>query len=353
MRLEKALLDFNSNQEKRLSHLRTQLGQQQDNMIGKINLLWKTVSEKHNDVSTPKNARNSMAPKSIVAISHDEREELRKKESKAPPKYVHFINSIVILSKDSDTEEDVSSTNARRRDLDRMTRGNKEVKEQGKEEDEIETNVEVKEVIEEEESEIETDEEVEEILKEEEEDEDDEYFNSFPTMNFAYECDFMILVDTTSIIDRCLGEMVFGRPFIDETGLVYNKEEGTVMFKQDNEKIKFKVPHTMEIFKQTRLMGASIDSIPPLAYEENFSNGRTHYYQSLLIGNEYRQDEGYMRGVRHLMRLEIMDNKGEVTLYLTRRSLEVIRKFHWTTLGGRSKQLSHVSSLLLSKRGKY
>ncbi|GJW20691.1 reverse transcriptase domain-containing protein [Tanacetum coccineum] len=40
-------------------------------------------------------------------------------------------------------------------------------------------------------------------------------------------------------------------------------------------------------------------------------------------------------------------------LYLTRRSLKVLRKFHWTTLGGRSKQLSHVSSLLLSKPGEY
>ncbi|GKB73741.1 hypothetical protein Tco_0935153 [Tanacetum coccineum] len=36
-------------------------------------------------------------------------------------------------------------------------------------------------------------------------------------------------------------------------------------------------------------------------------------------------------------------------LYLTRRSLEVLRKFHWTTLGGRSNQLSQVSSPLLSK----
>nr|GEY72223.1 hypothetical protein [Tanacetum cinerariifolium] len=40
-------------------------------------------------------------------------------------------------------------------------------------------------------------------------------------------------------------------------------------------------------------------------------------------------------------------------LYLTRRGLEVLRKFHWTTLGGRYNQLSHVSSLLLSKPGEY
>ncbi|GKD93363.1 protein kinase-like domain, concanavalin A-like lectin/glucanase domain protein [Tanacetum coccineum] len=84
--------------------------------------------------------------------------------------------------------------------------------------------------------------------------------------SFAYECDFMILEDSISIIDRHLGEMVFGRPFIDETGLVYNEKEGTVMFKQDDEKITFKMPHTMEIFKKTRLMGLSTDSIPPSAY---------------------------------------------------------------------------------------
>ncbi|GJX06695.1 hypothetical protein Tco_0194627 [Tanacetum coccineum] len=94
----------------------------------------------------------------------------------------------------------------------------------------------VKEVIDEEESEVETDEEIEEILENEEEDEDGEYFNSFSTMEelthhewllknprppFAYECDFMILEDTTSIIDRHLGEMAFGRPSIDEIGLIF------------------------------------------------------------------------------------------------------------------------------------
>ncbi|GJY89900.1 retrovirus-related pol polyprotein from transposon TNT 1-94 [Tanacetum coccineum] len=38
-----------------------------------------------------------------------------------------------------------------------------------------------------------------------------------------------------------------------------------------------------------------------------------HYYQSLLIGDEYRQDEGDRRGIRHLMRLEkeMMKVEGE------------------------------------------
>ncbi|GJU01807.1 hypothetical protein Tco_1112145 [Tanacetum coccineum] len=40
-------------------------------------------------------------------------------------------------------------------------------------------------------------------------------------------------------------------------------------------------------------------------------------------------------------------------LYLMRRSLEVLRKFHWMILGGRFNQLSHVSSPLLSRPGEY
>ncbi|GJX64743.1 hypothetical protein Tco_0299086 [Tanacetum coccineum] len=175
-------------------------------MIGKINLLWKTVSEKLNDASTPENVGKSMAPKSIAAISHAEKEELIKKGIKSPsklfspkylspvsikelnknpsaPKRVHFINSIVILNTDNDTEEeDISSTNTHEHKLDSTMRSNEEVKEQGKEEDKVKTDMEVNEVIEEEIREFETYEEVEEILEDEEEDEDDEKFNSFPNM---------------------------------------------------------------------------------------------------------------------------------------------------------------------------
>ncbi|GKC29986.1 hypothetical protein Tco_1037280 [Tanacetum coccineum] len=40
-------------------------------------------------------------------------------------------------------------------------------------------------------------------------------------------------------------------------------------------------------------------------------------------------------------------------LYLMRRSLELLRKFHWMVLGGQFNQFSHVSSPLLSKPGEY
>ncbi|GJZ31230.1 MAK10-like protein [Tanacetum coccineum] len=300
MKLENALDDFDSHQEKRLSHLRTQLEQQQDDMIGKINLLWKTVSEKLNDAHIPECAGDFMASENNALISHIEREELRIKGTKSPsklfspkylspasiielnknpsaPKRVHFINSIFILSKESEAEEGETTTDIIPKHGHNITK---------------EAKGEVKEVMEEDESKLETDWEVKEILEKEEKDKD----------------------DTTSIIDCHLREMAFGRPFIEETGLVYNREEGTVGFKQNDEKITFKMPHTIEIFKQTRLMGLNTDSIPPSAYEENFGHRRTHYYQSLLIGDEYMQDEGDRRGIKHLMRLEreMMGDKEEV-----------------------------------------
>ncbi|GKC00666.1 hypothetical protein Tco_0986802 [Tanacetum coccineum] len=134
MKLEKALDDFDSHQEKRLSHLRTQLEQQQDDIIGKINLLWETISEKLNDAPVLEFVGDSMASENIASISHIEREELRRKGIKSPsklfsPKYlspasrtelhknpsaqkrVHFVNSIIILSEESETEEGETTTN--------------------------------------------------------------------------------------------------------------------------------------------------------------------------------------------------------------------------------------------------
>ncbi|GJS89061.1 hypothetical protein Tco_0771697 [Tanacetum coccineum] len=97
------------------------------------------------DLALYDNERNSMVYKSNAA-RHDEREELRKKGIKSPSKlfslkylsiasikelnknpsalkYVYFVNSIVVLSTDSDTkEEDTSSTNAHEHELDDMNK---------------------------------------------------------------------------------------------------------------------------------------------------------------------------------------------------------------------------------------
>ncbi|GKB35017.1 hypothetical protein Tco_0879959 [Tanacetum coccineum] len=79
--------------------------------------------------------------------------------------------------------------------------------------------------------------------------------------NFTYECDFMVLKDTTSVIDHYLGSVVFGKPFMEATGLVYNKEKGTVVFERDKERIIFKMPHKMDMFKHIDFADRGTDSI--------------------------------------------------------------------------------------------
>ncbi|GJY66407.1 hypothetical protein Tco_0468645 [Tanacetum coccineum] len=130
-KLEKALIDFDSHQEKRLSSLRTQLRQQQDDMISKNNLLWKTVSEKLDDTSIRNNARSPAAQMNFMTTNDPTKEELRGKGVKSPskllfpkylsqsslaeqnrnpfsPKRIHFVNSIIILNKEDEAKEEES-----------------------------------------------------------------------------------------------------------------------------------------------------------------------------------------------------------------------------------------------------
>ncbi|GJR57805.1 hypothetical protein Tco_1499967 [Tanacetum coccineum] len=92
--------------------------------------------------------------------------------------------------------------------------------------------------------------------------------------------------DTTSIIDHRLGEVVFGKPFAWNTGLVYDPEKGMVTFEKDDEKITFKMPHKMETFNQIDFKDINTDSIPPFVLEGNDDRGKTYYSDSLTLGPE-------------------------------------------------------------------
>ncbi|GJW13553.1 MAK10-like protein [Tanacetum coccineum] len=54
--------------------------------------------------------------------------------------------------------------------------------------------------------------------------------------NFTYECDFMVLEDTTSVIDYYLGSVVFEKPFVEATGLYLTRRslEDLRMFSLDD-----------------------------------------------------------------------------------------------------------------------
>ncbi|GJZ34629.1 hypothetical protein Tco_0580446 [Tanacetum coccineum] len=60
--------------------------------------------------------------------------------------------------------------------------------------------------------------------------------------NFTYGYDFVMLKDTTSFIDHYIGKMALGKPFVKESRLVYDKDEGMIMFEKGNKKITFKMP---------------------------------------------------------------------------------------------------------------
>nr|GEW71051.1 MAK10-like protein [Tanacetum cinerariifolium] len=116
--------------------------------------------------------------------------------------------------------------------------------------------------------------------------------------NFTYEYDFMVLEDTTSVIDHYLGSVVFRKPFVKATGLVYNKEEGTLVFKRDKEKIIFKLPHKIDMFKHIDFVDMSTDCISPFIVQSDDDNcEKTHYSDSLDLGPEYTYDEYVCRGI--------------------------------------------------------
>ncbi|GKC42920.1 MAK10-like protein [Tanacetum coccineum] len=270
--------------KKRLSSLKTQLEQQQDDMNSKINLLWNTISEKLDD-----------AP---LCDTENEAEE----EGSVEPNKTNYTNR----KNANETDKEVESE--------------KEV---------------------EEETEGET---------EDEEEDNPEHFDTFPTMkvlryheleprrkpsnpkknrnfvrrvkgqrvfigNFSYECDFMVLEDTTSVIDYYLGSVVFGKSFVEATGLVYNKEEGMVMFERDKERIIFKMPQKIDMFKHVDFMDRGTDSIPPFIIESHGDNcEKTYYSDSLDLGPKYKYDEYVSIGIRSLMAAKSRrKNKGELT----------------------------------------
>nr|GEX20615.1 protein kinase-like domain, concanavalin A-like lectin/glucanase domain protein [Tanacetum cinerariifolium]GEX63721.1 protein kinase-like domain, concanavalin A-like lectin/glucanase domain protein [Tanacetum cinerariifolium] len=109
---------------------------------------------------------------------------------------------------------------------------------------------------------------------------------------FTYECNFVMLEDTTSIIDQYLGGMILGKPFVKETELVYDKDEGTVTFERDKENITFKMPHKMESFKHIDKDILKTNNISHfIIIGDDGDQEKTHYLNSLNLRPAYRCDE--------------------------------------------------------------
>ncbi|GJZ71286.1 hypothetical protein Tco_0635137 [Tanacetum coccineum] len=138
--------------------------------------------------------------------------------------------------------------------------------------------------------------------------------------NFTYVCNFMIVEDISSIIDPRLSQVVLGRPFIDKSNMTHDLPEGVVRFTNENDEVAYKMPHKIEQYNSLSNLEKEHTKSIYLRNEEDKRRGVDYvmskilgfYKECLELGPEYETG---------------LDDEGEVTLYLTRRSLEVLRKF--------------------------
>ncbi|GJZ82538.1 hypothetical protein Tco_0647711 [Tanacetum coccineum] len=164
--------------------------------------------------------------------------------------------------------------------------------------------------------------------------------------NFTYVVDFMIVEDISSIIDPRLSQVVLGRPFIEISNMTHNQPKGVVRFTNKNDEVAYKMPHKIEQYDSLSVLEKEHTKSVYLRNKEDKRRG-VEYVMSKILGF-YK--ECLELGPEYLTKWMMMRKS---TLYLMRRSLEVLRNFHWMILGGRFNQLSHVSSPLLSKPGEY
>nr|GFC24695.1 hypothetical protein [Tanacetum cinerariifolium] len=133
-KLEKALLDFDSHQEKRLS--RTQLGQQQDDMIRSPTTQMHFMSTKY-PTKEELRGKGIKSPSKLLSpkyLSHSSLAEQNRNPSF--PKHVHLVNSIVILNKECETKKEgnVKSNTTKYKDHEMTMESKEEFEEETKEE---------------------------------------------------------------------------------------------------------------------------------------------------------------------------------------------------------------------------
>ncbi|GJU41539.1 hypothetical protein Tco_1194496 [Tanacetum coccineum] len=162
--------------------------------------------------------------------------------------------------------------------------------------------------------------------------------------NFTYVTDFMIVEDISLIIDPRLSQVVLGKPFVEISNMTHDPPEGIVRFTNGTNEVAYKMPHKIEQYDSPSDLEREHTKSVYLRNEEDKRRG-VEYVMSKILGF-YKEclelGPEYVTGIA---------DEEEVTLYLMRKSLEILRKFHCMILGGRFNQLSHVSSPLLSKPG--
>ncbi|GKC56806.1 hypothetical protein Tco_1084404 [Tanacetum coccineum] len=145
-------------------------------------------------------------------------------------------------------------------------------------------------------------------------------------VNFTYIMDFMIIEDISSIIDPRMSHVVLGKPFVEISNMTHDPQEGVVRFTNGNDEVAYKMPHKIEQYNSLSNLEKEHTKSVYLMNEEDKRRG-VEYVMSKILGF-YKEclelGPEYLTG---------MDDEGETTLNLMSKSLEILRKFHWMTLG--------------------
>ncbi|PWA59979.1 serpin [Artemisia annua] len=96
--------------------------------------------------------------------------------------------------------------------------------------------------------------------------------------NFTYVIDFVIVEDIRPVVDACLTQAVFGKPFVEASNMNYDPSLGIVRFKDETNDVAYQMPYKIE---QYRLL----------------SNIDKEHKQAVY----YRNDEDRRRGVDYVM----------------------------------------------------
>ncbi|GJZ29235.1 hypothetical protein Tco_0573882 [Tanacetum coccineum] len=110
--------------------------------------------------------------------------------------------------------------------------------------------------------------------------------------------------------------MILGKPFMKETGLVYDKDEGDVKFEKYKEKITFKMPHKMERFKHIDKDILKTDNIPPIIITgDDGDHEKTYYSNSLNLEPAYRRDKSVTEAIQCLIKMKSRVDEGGFMFY--------------------------------------
>ncbi|GJY24745.1 MAK10-like protein [Tanacetum coccineum] len=169
---------------------------------------------------------------------------------------------------------------------------------------------------------------------------------------YVYPVDFVIL----DIKEDEKRPFILGTPFLTTSKAMIKFDKGTITLRYGKSKMSFhRIPKSL-----CKIEKGIKNNIKPIAPTMTMNRLVLEWEERIKLHQEKEMEFDQWRSKifknKHptLVKVESeVNDEGEVTLYLMRRSLEVLRKFHWTILGGRFNQLSHVSSPLLSKLEEY